>query len=490
MASPVVVRFAPSPSGYLHVGGARTAIFNWLWARQNNGKLILRIEDTDASRSSDASVQGIIDSLKWLGIDWDEGPYFQSQYVSAHQATARQLLAAGHAYRCFCTQAELEQKRLEARRNKQTYRYDGKCRRLSAEDSARRQAAGASFLIRFSVPRQTGAVRFSDRVYGAIEKKYADLEDFVLVRSNGQPLYVLSNAVDDIRDGITHIIRGQDGLANTPKQILIYQALKQPRPVFAHMSLALDPSKAKISKRRHGSQVAIHYYREQGFIPWAMVNFLALLGWSTSDAKQLFNPEELIAAFSLQGISRTNCIFDIRPRNDKFFTDPKLLNINTHYLRSMPLEALEPLVTKALQTAGIWQPDRARQRRDWYLKTIDLIRSRFYRLNDFALRGQPYLLMDYKVDNSALQGHLAGHPEIQACLTEIHSRLSGTADFDQATLETVLKDVARRHRIKVGKLIGPLRMALTGQKNGPGILEVMELLDRPCVLARLGQALV
>jgi glutamyl-tRNA synthetase len=351
--SHVVVRFAPSPTGYLHIGGARTAIFNWLYARKHNGKFILRIEDTDADRSTADAIDGILNGLKWLGLDWDEGPYFQSDFIDEHRAAAQQLLNSGTAYKCFCTKSALEQKREQARKNKMTYRYDGTCRGLSENQIAKKEAEGNAFTIRFKVPRQEGGVAFEDAVYGPIEKQFADIEDFIIVRANGQPLYVLSNAVDDIRDGITHIIRGQDGLSNTPKQVLLYKALGASLPRFAHMSLTLDPQKAKISKRKHGEQVAVHYYREKGFLPWAMVNFLVLLGWATSDSREIFSPQELIEAFNLKGIGRTNSVFNIKAEADELVTDPKLRSINSHYLRTMPLEELIPYVETQLKQTKI-----------------------------------------------------------------------------------------------------------------------------------------
>ena len=275
----------------------RTAIYNWLFAKKYNGKFILRIEDTDVERSTKDSIQGIIDGLTWLGITWDEGPYFQSEFIEQHVQAAKRLLETGHAYKCFCTKEDLETKREKAFRDKSDTRYDGTCRDLTEDQVAEKEAAGLSYTIRLKVPRTEGAVRFKDEVYGYIEKRYEDIEDFVIVRSNGQPLYVLSNAVDDIRDRITHVLRGQDGLANTPKQILIYNALGEQIPVFAHMSLTLDNKKAKISKRVHGEIVAVHFYRDHGFIPWAFVNFLVLLGWSTPDSRQTFSRDELIEAF-------------------------------------------------------------------------------------------------------------------------------------------------------------------------------------------------
>jgi len=291
MEQEVIVRFAPSPTGYLHIGGARTAIFNWLFAQKTGGKLILRIEDTDSERSTEESIQGIIESLKWLGINWDEGPYFQSQFIREHQVAAYKLLESGHAYKCFCTKEDLDRKRQAALKQKKDLKYDGTCRRLTPDQVAEKEAAGIPFTIRMKVPRGQGSVRFEDMVYGTIEYKYEDIEDFVVVRSNGQPLYLISNTVDDIRDRITHVIRGQDGLSNTHRQILIYQALGAPVPKFAHMSLTLDPNKAKISKRKHGEVVAVHFYKEHGFLPWALVNFLVLLGWATPESREIFSSQ-------------------------------------------------------------------------------------------------------------------------------------------------------------------------------------------------------
>ncbi|MCK5227972.1 MAG: glutamate--tRNA ligase, partial [Desulfobulbaceae bacterium] len=340
----VRVRFPPSPTGYLHIGGARTAIYNWLFAKQHNGKLILRIEDTDAERSTQESIQGILDGLEWLGVTWDEGPYFQSEFANDHVATAKKLLDSGHAYKCFCTKEELDAKREAAAAAKGDYRYDKTCRGLSAEEAAEKEKQGLPYVVRFKAPEGDGAVGFDDKVYGRIERSYDDIEDFVIVRSNGKPLYLLCNVVDDIRDRITHIIRGQDGLVNTPRQILIYEALGVTAPVFAHMPLTLDLKKAKISKRSHGEIVAVQFYRQHGFLPWALCNFLVLLGWSTTDDQEIFSREEMINAFSLERINRANSIFNYRKGDPKFFTDPKAINMNAHYLRTMPVEELAPLV--------------------------------------------------------------------------------------------------------------------------------------------------
>ncbi len=488
MDKQVVVRFAPSPTGYLHIGGARTAIFNWLYARKTGGKFILRIEDTDAERSTEESIKGIMEGLEWLGITWDEGPYFQSQFIDEHRETALKLLRSGHAYKCFCTREELEKKRKEALAKKSSLQYDGTCRNLSPEEIAGKEAAGLPYTIRLKVPRVPGAVRFKDLVYGAIEKKYEDIEDFVIVRSNGQPLYVLSNAVDDARDSITHVIRGQDGIANTPKQILIYQALGAPVPEFAHMPLTLDPKKAKISKRRHGEVVAIHFYREHGFLPWAFVNFLALLGWSTPDSKQIFSKEELIEAFSLEGVKRSNAVFDIRKDDPKFFTDPKALSINAHYIRTLPLEELEPYVREQLQKEGIWDPEFETSRREWFLRTVDLIRQRFHVLTDFVTVGRAYFSDDYPVDERALKKNVLKHPGLREWFPLLAKRVRALENYTLEGTEEMLRATAEELAVKAGVLINGMRTAVTGQAVGPGIFDVLVAIGQERVANRLEKA--
>ncbi len=483
----VVVRFAPSPTGYLHIGGARTAIYNWLFARKHNGKFILRIEDTDAERSNAEAIQGILDGLQWLGMDWDDGPYFQSQFIAEHQAAAQKLLERGVAYKCFCTKSELDTKREQARMLKTTYRYDGACRNLSAREVAERQAAGHAHTIRFKVPKGDGAVVFDDVVYGTIEKKFQDIEDFIIVRGNGQPLYVLSNAVDDIRDGITHVIRGQDGLANTPKQILIYEGLGAPLPLFAHMSLTLDPKKAKISKRKHGEQVAIDHYRNHGFLPWAMVNFLVLLGWSTSESKELFSRDELIRAFDLSGINRTNSVFNISADGGKHLTDPKLLNINAHYLRQMPLAQLMPFVKEWLEKSGLWQSVYETDQKAWFHRAMDLIRGRFNTLSDFVTYGRAYISDQFDMDPNAVEKHLKD-PEVRVWLPELIKILSGLDEFEPQTVEAAMRQFMTEKGIKPGKLMGAVRTAVTGQGVGPDFLKVLNLLGRQRVVDRLASA--
>ena len=488
MGQEVVVRFPPSPSGYLHIGGARTAIYNWLFAQKTGGKLILRIEDTDAERSSEESVKAITESLKWLGITWDEGPYSQSQYIKDHVAAAEKLLESGHAYKCFCSKNELDQKREEARRKKTALHYDGTCRYLTPEEIARKETAGMPYTIRLKVPRGEGFVSFEDIVYGIIEKKYEDLEDFVIVRSNGKPLYVLSNAVDDIRDRITHVIRGQDGLANTPKQILIYKALGAPIPKFAHMSLTLDPKKAKISKRTHGEIVAVHFYKEHGFLPWAFVNYLVLLGWSTPDSREIFSREELIEAFSLQGLNRANAVFDVRKDDPKFFTDPKAISINTHYLRNLPVEEIEPYVRAELEKAGIWDPEYQGTKRDWFLRTIELIRSRYHVTTDFVTLGRAYFSDDYPIESKALKKNILKHEGLKEWFPMLADRLEAIETFTVEDTEKVIREMAEEFGIKAGILINGIRAAVTGQAAGPGLFDILIAAEKRRVVKRLRNA--
>jgi len=484
MKQEVIVRFAPSPTGYLHIGGARTAIFNWLFAQKTGGKLILRIEDTDAERSTEESIKGIVDGMKWLGITWDEGPYFQTQFINEHLAAAKKLLDSGHAYKCFCSKEELEDKRAAALKQKKDVKYDGTCRRLTRIEIAIKEAE-IPYTLRMKVPSEEGSVSFEDVVYGTIENKYKDIEDFVIVRSNGQPLYLLSNAVDDIRDRITHVIRGQDGLSNTHRQILIYQALGAPVPKFAHMSLTLDPKKAKISKRKHGELVAVHFYKAHGFLPWAFVNFLVLLGWATPESREIFSKEELMEAFSLQGISRANSIFNVKKDDPKYFTDPKAISINAHYLREMPVEEIEPYVRAELEKAGIWDPEYENAKRQWFLETLELIRSRFHVTTDFVDRGRAYFSDDFPIESRALKKNISKHPQLEKWLPMLADRLEGLERFTTAETENVIREMAETLEIKPGVLINGIRTVVTGQLAGPGMFDVLINIGQRRVVERL-----
>src|SRR5437879_9554571 len=340
----VRVRFAPSPTGYLHVGGARTALFNWLFARHVGGKMVLRIEDTDFERSTEEMVEGIVQGMTWLGLDWDEGPFFQSKRLPLYRATAEKLLQSGHAYYCFCTKEELEARRARAQAEGRPPKYEGICRKMSKEEVKRRRDAGNPCALRFAVP-ETGVTVIPDAVFGNVEFANTELEDFVLLRSDGIPTYHLSVVTDDIDMRMTHIIRGADHISNTPKQVLLYQALAANQPVFAHVPLILGPDKTRLSKR-HGA-TSVGSYAAEGFLPEAFRNFLALLGWSPGDDAEYLRTPELISRFSLAGVSRTNAIFD----------RAKLEWFNTKYLQKLPIDELLPHVEAELTRAGLWQPE-------------------------------------------------------------------------------------------------------------------------------------
>ncbi len=483
--SEVIVRFPPSPTGYLHIGGARTAIFNWLFARKHNGKFILRIEDTDAERSTEESIEGIIDGLTWLGIDWDEGPYFQSQFAEEHKKVAERLLEEGKAYKCFCTKEELEAKRKQALKEKRDIKYDGTCRNLSPEQVAEKEAKGLPYVVRFKVPQRQGKIGYDDKVLGRIEKDYNEIEDFVIVRSNGKPLYLLCNVVDDIRDRITHIIRGQDHMSNTIRQILLYEALGAKPPVFAHMPLTLDLQKRKISKRTHGEVVSVQWYREMGFIPWALVNFLVLLGWNPGTDQEIFSKDELIQAFSLERINKSNSIFNYRKGDPKFFTDPKAININAHYLRTLPIEEIAQMIKEDFQKEGIWDEAYEKEKRDWFLSTLDLIRSRFHTLRDFARLGRAYFADDFEFDPKALRKNVLKRPELKTLLPALADELEKVAPWNLETTEDAVRRFAEDKDLKAGIIINGMRTVLTGQLKGPGIFDVMVAIGKDRVVKRL-----
>lgn len=483
--SEVRVRFPPSPTGYLHIGGARTALLNWLYARKKGGKLILRIEDTDAERSTRESIRGILDGLTWLGLDWDEGPYFQTEFSADHIRAAENLLENGHAYKCFCTKEELDAKREQAMAAKKDVGYDGTCRNLSPQEVAEKERKGMPSVVRFRVPRREGTVAYDDRVLGTIERKYSDIEDFVIVRSNGKPLYLLCNVVDDIRDRITHIIRGQDHMTNTTRQVLLYEALGAPVPVFAHMPLTLDLQKRKISKRSHGEIVAVQFYRDHGFIPWALCNFLVLLGWNPGTDQEIFSREELIEAFTLERISRVNSVFNYRKDDPKFFTDPKAISINSHYLRTMPIEQVADMVKEHFQQVGLWDEAYDREKRQWFHATLDMIRDRFHTIHDFANAGRAYFADEYGIEEKPLQKNVRRHPELKEWLPVLADRFAGMDVFDRETTEQATRDLAAGLDIKPGILINGMRTVLTGQLAGPGMFDVLAALGRERVVSRL-----
>jgi glutamyl-tRNA synthetase len=461
------VRFAPSPTGYLHVGGARTALFNWLFARHTGGAFILRIEDTDFERSSEAMVDGILESMRWIGLDWDEGPFFQSQRLALYQATAQKLVQSGHAYYCFCTKEELEARRAQGT----AAMYDRRCRNLDRAESEKRRLDGKSpAAIRFAVP-DGGSTAFDDAVFGRVEFANAEIEDFVLLRSDGIPTYHLSVVADDIDMRLTHIIRGADHISNTPKQVLQYQALGADLPVFAHVPLILGPDKTRLSKR-HGATSVIAY-KDLGIVPEAFRNFLALLGWSPGTAhrdREIFSSEDLVQLFTLDGISKSNAVFD----NDK------LAWFNTEYIRAYASEKLLPMIEVEWKAAE-FQPTRSQPE---ILATIDLLKPRARSLKDFATLFRAYFSDDFEYDPAAVTKFLSD-PALPSLLQELAHRYAAAPEFTEASAEQILRAFAAEKNIKAGALINGSRVALTGQAVAPSLFAVMAALGKDRVLQRL-----
>jgi glutamyl-tRNA synthetase len=467
------VRFAPSPTGYLHVGGARTALFNWLFARHTGGTLILRIEDTDFERSSEEMVGGILEGMTWLGLDWDEGPFFQSKRLDLYRAAAEKLIASGSAYPCFCTREELEQRRAEAAAAGRPPMYDRRCRRLTAEEVAAKHAVGLAAAIRFAVP-EGGSTGFDDAVFGRIEFANSEIEDFVLLRSDGIPTYHLSVVADDMDMRLTHIIRGADHISNTPKQVLQYIALGAELPVFAHVPLILGPDKTRLSKR-HGATSVISY-KEMGIVPEAFRNFLALLGWTPQGVekdREIVSSEKLIQLFSLDGISKSNAVFD----NDK------LAWFNTEYIRAYSAENLLPLIEDEWAKTG-FEPQRTTEE---ILSTIDLLKPRARSLKDFAVAFKAYFSDEFEFDTAAVTKFFK-EDSLPGLLVDLGSRYESAAEFTEASTEQLLRAFAEEKGIKAGALINGSRVALTGQGVAPSLFAVMVALGKERVVSRLKTA--
>jgi glutamyl-tRNA synthetase len=462
------VRFAPSPTGYLHVGGARTALFNWLFARHTGGTLILRIEDTDFERSSEDMVQGILDGMQWLGMAWDEGPFYQSRRLPLYQSTAEQLRQSGHAYYCFCTKEELEQRRTQAVAAGRPPMYDRRCRAIEPAVAYERFQAGEPGALRFAVP-DGGVTAFDDAVFGRVEFANAELEDFVLLRSDGVPTYHLSVVADDLDMRLTHIIRGADHISNTPKQVLQYQALEKALPIFAHLPLILGPDKSRLSKR-HGA-TSVLAYQDMGIVPEAFRNFLALLGWSSGQKdREIFSSEELIALFSLDGISKSNAVFD----NDK------LAWFNTEWIRRYSPEQLLPLIEAEWAKNG-FASDRTREE---ILAAIALLQPRARSLKDFAEAFRGYFSDAYEYDPAAVAKFLSDAGS-RGLLAELGQRFTALDEFTEATTEQLLRAFAEEKGVKAGGLINGSRVALTGQGVAPSLFAVMAALGKDRVVNRL-----
>jgi glutamyl-tRNA synthetase len=471
MADQVRVRFAPSPTGYLHVGGARTALFNWLYARKTGGVFVLRIEDTDRERSTDESTRTILDGMTWLGLNWDEGPYHQADGFPRHRDDAERMLAEDRAYRCFCTPEELQAKRDVL---KHEYRYDRACYHIPPDESARRAAAGEPFTVRFRVPE--GTTEWDDVVHGVTTFDNASIEDFIILRTDGTPIYNMAVVSDDIEMRITHVVRGDDHIANTPKQILLYQALGAAVPVFGHLPMILGPDGKKLSKR-HGA-TAVGEYANLGILPEALFNFLALLGWNPGDEREIMSKDELVDAFSLERINKKAAIFDTE----------KLQWMNGHYLAQRSARDVLALAGASLVEEGLVSQADVDAAPEWLLTLIDLLKVRVRSTTKIAEAARPLIGDAVEYDPAATAKHWKD-PATAERLRAVRDVLAALEPFTADAVEPALREVSERLGVGMGKVAQPLRVALTGSAASPGIDQVVALMGRRKALARIDAAL-
>jgi len=475
------VRFAPSPTGYLHVGGARTALFNWLYARRHGGTFVLRIEDTDVERSSADMVTGILDGLRWLGLTWDEGPevggphapYFQSERLDRYRAAADRLLRDGHAYYCYCSADRLRQERERAESRGEAWQYDRTCLALSPDRIHELDAAGTPRALRFKVP--VSGASFDDAVKGRIAFDGASIEDFVILRSDRYPTYHLSVTVDDIDMAITHVIRGDDHISNTPKHVLLFDALGAPVPVFAHVPLILGADKKRLSKR-HGATSVIEYQR-QGYLAPAMVNFLALLGWSPGGDRELMTSDEMIASFTLEGISGGNAVFNTE----------KLDWMNGQYIARLPIEQLAAVAMPFFDQAGLASHPLVVDAPAFH-RLLELLRPRARRLIDLVEQARPLLNDAVVYEQDAVDKHLSA-PDLADHLTALVAALDAATPYDETQIEAAVRGTSSARGIKAGPLIHATRVAVTGRTQSPGLFEVLAWLGRDRTRARLTRLL-
>jgi nondiscriminating glutamyl-tRNA synthetase len=482
------VRFAPSPTGYLHIGGARTALFNWLYARHTGGTFILRIEDTDETRSTDESVTGILDSMRWLGLDWDEGPlyagdgkipttsrgdagpYFQMQRLDKYQAACDQLIKSAFAYPCYCTPEEVEKMRELAMLAKRPPKYDGRCRNLSTDERLAKEKEGRKKSIRFKTPQQ-GATQFVDLVRGALHFENALLEDFVILKTSGVPTYNFACVIDDHHMAISHVIRGDDHLSNTPRQILVYQALGWKLPEFAHLAMILGSDGARLSKR-HGA-TAVLEYRDGGYLPEVLLNYLALLGWGTEDSQQIFTQTEMFEKFALERCSKSPAVFD----------PAKLLWMNGEYVRKTPVPALADLARSFFQPPH----DIAGVSKERYEQAVALEHEKVKLLGDVPKLVDFLLWDDYAYREEAVTKVLRAEGAM-AILDELSKRLAALNPFDAAAIEALCKGLAKERGVKNGAIFHPLRVSTSGRTEGPSLFHFVEFLGREKTLERIKRA--
>ncbi len=465
----VRVRFAPSPTGYLHIGNARTALFNYLFARKNNGVFVLRIENTDVERSNSRFEESIIEDLKWLGLSWDEGPdtggpyqpYRQMDRLNLYREYANRLLSEGKAYRCWCTREEIEKRA-------KTGGYDNYCRNISDAQISKFQSEGRKPVLRFKVPEKEVIVK--DIIRGTIRFEADSINDFVIMKSNEIPTFHFAVVIDDFEMKITHVIRGEDHLSNTPKHILIFEALGQTPPQFAHMSMTLGPDRTRLSKR-HGA-TSVRQYRESGFLSNAMFNYLALLGWSSKDNQEIFSKQQLIQEFSLEACNKSNAIFD----------PAKLLWMNSQYMKMKSAKEITELSIPFLEKAG-YEKSNIERHRQIIEKIVELEKEKFRILEDVPERVAPYITEDIDWNLQLLQKF--GIPETSKILSEILPEIKKIEQFERSAIENIIRKFCKEKNLKTGEVFHPLRFALTGMTKGPGLFELMEILGRDVSVRRI-----
>ena len=468
----VRVRFAPSPTGYLHIGGARTAIFNWLFARHYHGKFLLRIEDTDFARSDPKMVQAIYDGLKWLGLNWDENPTFQSQRLTRYNQVTQQLIENNLAYYCYCDRKRLAERRNLPATDQDAYQYDGHCRYLTKAEKQKLEAENLSRVLRFKTG--PGNTKFHDEIHGSLTIDNSEIDDFIIIRSDGIPTYNFAVVVDDYDMKISHVIRGDDHLSNTPKQIMLYLALNWEQPKFAHVPLILGADKKRLSKR-HGA-TAVSEFESAGYLPETMLNFLALLGWSPGDNREILTKEKLIQSFELKGISKKSAIFD----------EAKLIWMNGQYISKMDDDLLLEKVLPILRQRKIIEKNNVDK---LYMKNvISLLKSRIKKISDFAELGRYFFKDPDQYEKKAVEKHWSGDNLIDR-FSQTSKRLVQLNDFKADKIELVMRELAEQMQIGAAKLIHPLRLALTGYGVSPGLFEVMEILGKETIQRRINKAI-
>lgn len=479
--SEVRVRFAPSPTGYLHIGGARTALFNWLFARKMGGKLILRIEDTDTQRLKEDSASQILTSLKWLGLNWDEGPevggdcgpYYQSERQEIYTKYAQQLLDSGKAYYCFCTAEDLEAAREKQRQAKQPFRYARTCRDIPMEEAKKRAAAGEPYSIRIKIPVE-GSITVHDLIHGDVTFNMDQFDDFVIVKSNGMPTYNFAVVVDDHLMGMTHVLRAEEHLSNTPKQLLIYEALGFEPPKFGHMPMILAPDRSKLSKR-HGA-TSVEEFQAQGYLPEAIVNYLTLLGWGPGDEREIFDLQETVKLFELEQMSKKAAVYDTK----------KLTWMNGQYLSQLPLENILPEAKKFFLKDGLVTETWLEENAEYFAKLVDTVRVRVKTLQEVA-DAAVYFFKDVEAyDEKGVSKHF--NAEAAVLLEKCAAALEADPVFDLASTEAIYNKIAEENGLSLGKVIHPTRLALTGRTVSPGMFDVMVLLGKEKTIARILKA--